>query len=168
MLCTVIRMSSLQLPQQDTHTHTHTHTHTDLLSLPGLLIDVMVFILYKLYILSLYTNPTSEPAHHTHTHTHTQTHLPITFCIFIFSKNYNLVCLLTHFPRGGRRLLLCKGDLRFYYPCKCKTFTHTHTHTHTHKSRDKHTHHMHTHRKTAEREENCVREERNSSRHTHI
>ncbi len=51
-----------------THTHTpHTHTHTHMLGfhvLWGLSIDVMVFILYKLYILSPYTAPIPKPNHH--------------------------------------------------------------------------------------------------------
>ncbi len=65
------------------HTHTHTHTHTNRYSLSlslshthththmlgfhvlwGLSIDVMVFILYKLYILSPYTAPIPKPNHH--------------------------------------------------------------------------------------------------------
>ncbi len=50
-----------------THTHTHTHAHTHMLGfhvLWGLSIDVMVFILYKLYILSPYTAPIPKPNHH--------------------------------------------------------------------------------------------------------
>ncbi len=50
-----------------THKHTHTHTHTHMLGfhvLWGLSIDVMVFILYKLYILSPYTAPIPKPNHH--------------------------------------------------------------------------------------------------------
>ncbi len=56
-----------------THTHTHTHSHTThththtMLGfhvLWGLSIDVMVFILYKLYILSPYTAPIPKPNHH--------------------------------------------------------------------------------------------------------
>ncbi len=49
------------------HTHTHTHTHTHMLGfhvLWGLSIDVMVFILYKRYILSPYTAPIPKPNHH--------------------------------------------------------------------------------------------------------
>ncbi len=49
------------------HAHTHTHTHTHMLGfhvLWGLSIDVMVFILYKLYILSPYTAPIPKPNHH--------------------------------------------------------------------------------------------------------
>ncbi len=40
------------------HTHTHTHTFCELW---GLSIGVMVFILYKPYFLSPYTNPTPKP-----------------------------------------------------------------------------------------------------------
>ena len=45
----------------------HTHTHTHMLCfhvLWGLSIGVMVFILYKLYILSPYTAPVPKPTHH--------------------------------------------------------------------------------------------------------
>ncbi len=48
-------------------TYTHTHTHTHMLGfhvLWGLSIDVMVFILYKLYILSPCTAPIPKPNHH--------------------------------------------------------------------------------------------------------
>ncbi len=38
-----------------THTHTHTHTHVGFYGLRGLSIGVMVFILYKLYVLLPYT-----------------------------------------------------------------------------------------------------------------
>ncbi len=52
---------------EHSHTHTLTHTHTHMLGfhvLWGLSIDVMVFILYKLYILSPYTAPIPKPNHH--------------------------------------------------------------------------------------------------------
>ncbi len=42
------------------HTHTHTHTHVGFCGLWGLSIGVMVFILYKLYVLLPYTNPTPK------------------------------------------------------------------------------------------------------------
>ncbi len=38
-----------------THSHTHTHTHVGFYGLRGLSIGVMVFILYKLYVLLPYT-----------------------------------------------------------------------------------------------------------------
>ncbi len=38
-----------------THTHTHTHRHVGFYGLQGLSIGVMVFILYKLYVLLPYT-----------------------------------------------------------------------------------------------------------------
>ncbi len=41
-----------------------THTHVWLLSLWDLSIGVMVFLLYKLYFLSPYTNPTPKPTPH--------------------------------------------------------------------------------------------------------
>jgi len=45
--------------------HTQTHTHTLCFHvLKGLSIDIMLFILYKLYILSPYTNRTPKPTRH--------------------------------------------------------------------------------------------------------
>ncbi len=58
---------SLSHTHTHTHTQTHTHAHTHMLGfhvLWGLSIDVMVFILYKLYILSPYTAPIPKPNHH--------------------------------------------------------------------------------------------------------
>jgi len=51
---------------QHMRTHTHTHTHTQ--SLWGLSIDIMVFIVYKMYILPHYINPTSKPKTHFQKH----------------------------------------------------------------------------------------------------
>ncbi len=45
-----------------THTLSHTHSHTCWVSM--FYGDVMVFILYKLYILSPYTAPIPKPNHH--------------------------------------------------------------------------------------------------------
>jgi len=47
------------------YTHTHiTHTHLWFTIFVRTLIDIMVFILYKLYILSPYTVPIPKPTHH--------------------------------------------------------------------------------------------------------
>ncbi len=45
-------------------THTHTHTHVGFYGLRGLSISVMVFILYKLYVLLPYTYPTPKLSPH--------------------------------------------------------------------------------------------------------
>ncbi len=47
-----------------THTHSHTHTHVGFCGLRGLSIGVMVFILYKLYVLLPYTYPTPKLSPH--------------------------------------------------------------------------------------------------------
>ncbi len=49
-----------------THARTHTHTHTNIVfyGLRGLSIGVMVFILYKLYVLLPYTYPTPKLSPH--------------------------------------------------------------------------------------------------------
>jgi len=65
---TLLTDENSKLRLQYTHTHTHTHTHTRLFSYTSWdSIGLMVFILYKLYILSPYTNPTPIPTTHTHT-----------------------------------------------------------------------------------------------------
>ncbi len=54
-------------PEQHREQELVKHTHTHMLGfhvLWGLSIDVMVFILYKLYILSPYTAPIPKPNHH--------------------------------------------------------------------------------------------------------
>ncbi len=50
------------------HTHTHTHTHVGFYGLRGLSIGVMVFILYKLYVLLPYTYPTPKLSPHRRPH----------------------------------------------------------------------------------------------------
>ncbi len=54
-----------------THTHTHictyTHTHVSFYGLRGLSTGVMVFILYKLYVLLPYTYPTPKLSPHKET-----------------------------------------------------------------------------------------------------
>ncbi len=47
-----------------THTHTHTHTHVRFCEKWGHPIGVMVFILYKLYVLFAYTYPTPKLSPH--------------------------------------------------------------------------------------------------------
>ncbi len=47
-----------------THTHTHTHTHVGFYGLRGLSIGVIIFILYKLYVLLPYTYPTPKLSPH--------------------------------------------------------------------------------------------------------
>ncbi len=50
--------------QRETDTHTHTHTHVGFAILVGTLIGVMVFVLYRPYILLPYTNPTPKLSPH--------------------------------------------------------------------------------------------------------
>ncbi len=70
-----------------THTHAHTHTHVGFYGLRGLSIGVMVFILYKLYVLLPYTYPTPKLSPHR--------------CISTFPPK-NLLCMIyTHFELWG-------------------------------------------------------------------
>ncbi len=72
-----------------THTHTHTHTHVGFYGLWGLSIGVMVFILYKLYVLLPYTYPTPKLSPHRRR------------CISTFPPK-NLLCMIyKHFELWG-------------------------------------------------------------------
>ncbi len=71
------------------HTHTHTHTHVGFYGLRGLSIGVMVFILYKLYVLLPYTYPTPKLSPHRRR------------CISTFPPK-NLLCMIyKHFELWG-------------------------------------------------------------------
>ncbi len=93
------KMSSLQRlktcdgPHKDshtnTHTHTHTHTHVGFYGLRGLSIGVMVFILYKLYVLLPYTYPTPKLSPHRRR------------CISIFPQKNSLCMIYKHFKLWG-------------------------------------------------------------------
>ena len=125
-------VSTVQSRPRHTHTPTHKHTH-GLLSLWGLSIDLMIFILYKLYILSPYTNPTPKPTHHRK------------LSAFLhFQKNSFCMIYKLVYPWGP----LFRSPLWHESPWVCvhsgwsphrdrKTWpriahTHKHTHTHTH------------------------------------
>ncbi len=123
---------SFQTDRQPTYTHTHTHTHTHMLGfhvLWGLSIDVMVFILYKLYILSPYTAPIPKPNHH-------RRHSAILhFQKTSLSLIYKLVSSWgpKNIPTRTRILdiailvgTFCPHNVGFTWT------THTQTHTHTH------------------------------------
>ncbi len=74
--CNVLQMFALTIC---THTHTHTDTHVGFYGLRGLSIGVMVFILYKLYVLLPYTYPTPKLSPHRRR------------CISIFPQKNSLV-----------------------------------------------------------------------------
>ncbi len=71
------------------HTHTHTHTHVGFYGLRGLSIGVMVFILYKLYVLLPYTYPTPKLSPHRR------------WCISIFPQKNSLCMIYKHFKLWG-------------------------------------------------------------------
>ncbi len=125
-------------PHKHAHTHTHTHTHTHMLGfhvLWGLSIDVMVFILYKLYILSPYTAPIPKPIHH-------RRHSAILhFQKTSLSLIYKLVSSWgpKNVPTRTRILdiaivvgTFCPHNVGFTWTTHTHTHTHTRTHTHTH------------------------------------
>ncbi len=72
-----------------THTHTRTHTHVGFYGLRGLSIGVMVFILYKLYVLLPYTYPTPKLSPHRRR------------CIYIFPQKNSLCMIYKHFKLWG-------------------------------------------------------------------
>ncbi len=72
-----------------THTHTHTHTHVGFYGLRGLSIGVMVFILYKLYVLLPYTYPTPKLSPHRRR------------CIYIFPQKNSLCMIYKRFKLWG-------------------------------------------------------------------
>ncbi len=68
---------------------THTHTHVGFYGLRGLSIGVMVFILYKLYVLLPYTYPTPKLSPHRRR------------CIYIFPKKNSLCMIYKCFKLWG-------------------------------------------------------------------
>ncbi len=71
------------------HKHAHTHTHVGFYGLRGLSIGVMVFILYKLYVLLPYTYPTPKLSPHRR------------LCISIFPQKNSLCMIYKHFKLWG-------------------------------------------------------------------
>ncbi len=117
-----------------THTHTHTHTHVGFYGLRGLSIGVMVFILYKLYVLLPYTYPTSKLSPHRRR------------CISTFPQKTHSVWFISVLNYGDTENVLINHLLLvipMLYPChytnlcphKPHKHAHTHTHTHTHTCR---------------------------------
>ncbi len=116
-----------------THTHTHTHTLVGFYGLRGLSIGVMVFILYKLYVLLPYTYPTPKLSPHRK------------LCAFILSqKKTNSVWFISLLNYGDTENVLMNHlppvipviPMSFYkFVSSNHKNTHTcaraHTHTHT-------------------------------------
>jgi len=112
--------------QTHTHTRTHTHTHVGFYGLQGLSIGVIVFILYKLYVLLPYTYPTPKLSPHRRR------------CISTFTPK-NLLCMIyKHFKLWGH----WKCPQKSPSPCNtchthviiqiCVLINHINMHTHTH------------------------------------
>ncbi len=129
----------------------HTHTHVGFYGLRGLSIGVMVFILYKLYVLLPYTYPTPKLSPHRRR------------CISIFPQKTHSVWFISVLNYGDTENVLINHLLLvipMLYPCHytnlCphKPHKHAHTHTHTHTHTRTHTHtHAHTHRRKSQEED---------------
>ncbi len=109
--------------------NTHTHTHVGFYGLRGLSIGVMVFILYKLYVLLPYTYPTPKLSPHRRR------------CISIFPQKNSLCMIYKRFKLWGHWKCPHKSPspcntyvIPMYYTnlCPHKPHKHAHTHTHTH------------------------------------
>ncbi len=72
-----------------THTHTHTHTHVRFCEKWGHPIGVMVFILYKLYVLLPYTYPIPKLSPHRR------------LCISTFPQKTSLCMIYKRFEKWG-------------------------------------------------------------------
>ncbi len=118
--------------------HTHTHTHVGFYGLRGLSIGVMVFILYKLYVLLPYTYPTPKLSPHRRRCIYTpppkKTHSVWFISILNYGDTENV--LINHL------LLVIPMSYPCHYTnlCPHKPHKHAHTHTHTHTSTHSHTH----------------------------
>ncbi len=76
-------------PPTCTHARTHTHTHVGFYGLRGLSLGILVFILYKLYVLLPYTYPTPKLSPHRRR------------CISIFPPKNSLCMIYKRFKLWG-------------------------------------------------------------------
>ncbi len=114
---------------RNSHTCTHTHTHVGFYGLRGLSIGVMVFILYKLYVLLPYTYPTPKLSPHRRHRS-----------AFLFSpQKTHSVWFISVLNYGDTENVLINHLLLVIpmsYPCHytnlCPNKPHKHAHTHTH------------------------------------
>ncbi len=126
---------SFNIYKQQIYQHTHTHTHVGFYGLRGLSIGVMVFILYKLYVLLPYTYPTPKLSPHRRR------------CISTFPQKTHSVWFISILNYGDTENVLINHLLLVIpmsYPCHytnvCPHKPHKHapppppphTHTHTH------------------------------------
>ncbi len=107
-----------------TRARTHTHTHVGFYGLRGLSIGVMVFILYKLYVLLPYTYPTPKLSPHRRR------------CISIFPQKTHSVWFISALNYGDTENVLINHLLLvipMLYPCYytnlCPHKPHKHAHT---------------------------------------
>ncbi len=124
-----------------THTHTHTDTHVCYCELWGLSIGVMVVILYKLYFLSLYTNPTPKPTPYRKLSADLlsqKTHSVWFISIWKMGTWGNV--LINHLLFVIPVIPVSLYTFMSSYVTNTHTNTHTHTHTHTHAHTHRHTH----------------------------
>ncbi len=129
----VLCLSVLERAAQRAHTHTHTqtHTHVGFYGLRGLSIGVMVFILYKLYVLLPYTYPTPKLSPHRRR------------CISIFPQKSHSVWFISIFNYGDTENVLINHLLLVIpmsYPCHYTNLCPHKPHKHAHTQTDTHAH----------------------------
>ncbi len=146
------------------HTRTHTHTHVGFYGLRGLSIGVMVFILYKLYVLLPYTYPTPKLSPHRRRCISIFPQKKLTLYIwFISILNYGDTdnVLINHLLLVIPMLYPCHyTNLCPHKPHKHAHTTHTQIYMHTRAHTDAHTH-TDAHRRTHTQMHTCTQ------RHTH-
>ncbi len=111
-----------------------THTHVGFYGLQGFSIGVMVFILYKPYFLSPYTNPTPKPTPYRKLYAF----LDKEKIIILYDFWY--ICLLNYGDTENVLINHLHVVIPMSYPCHytiCVLINHTHTHTHTHRAAEK-------------------------------
>ncbi len=124
---------SLSLSLSHTHTHTHTHTLVGFDGLRGLSIGVMVYILYQLYVLLPYTNPTPKLSPHRR------------LCISTFPQKTHSVWFISVLNYGDTENVLINHLLLVIpmsYPCHythlCPHKPQKHAQTHTQNCKTQH------------------------------
>ncbi len=121
--------NSLNTTVSYTHTHTHTHTHVRYCEKWGLSIGVMVFILYKLYVLLPYTYPIPKLSPHRRLYISTFPQKTSPCMIYKRLKSGDMGQCPEKSPSPCNTCHTCV-IIQIYVLILSQKRTHTHTHTH--------------------------------------